>query len=150
MLGSPGDWLGNMQSMQKEMVRLLNYLGSSKPPAGHFAPIWEPAVDVYETAADVVVVVELPGVKQDDIEIVVDNNYLVVRGQRRETALLEKRNYYQMEIHRGPFERRILLPARINPDKTRASHEDGILEIVLLKTRQDTTLRVNIKISSQC
>lgn len=145
MLTSSGDWIGSMQSMQREMERLLDYLGSSKPPSGHFARMWEPAVDVFETEKQVVVLCELPGVKQDDIEVMVDNNNLVIRGQRREVAPGEKKTYYRLEIHRGPFERRILLPARIDAEKTKATHEDGILEIVLAKMRRDRTLRVDVR-----
>jgi HSP20 family molecular chaperone IbpA len=50
-----------------------------------------------------------------------------------------------MEIHAGPFERRILLPARIDPDKTKASHENGMLEIVLVRARPDQIIHVSVK-----
>lgn len=149
MLRSSGDWIGSMQNMQKEMERLLNYFGSFKPPSGRFARMWEPAVDIYETEREVVVLAELPGVKQDDIEVMIDNNYLVIRGQRKEAVPREKKTYYQLEIHRGPFERRILLPTRIDHKRTKATHEDGILEIILAKMRQDRTLRVDIKNSDR-
>ncbi|MCX6000509.1 MAG: Hsp20/alpha crystallin family protein [Chloroflexi bacterium] len=143
---SSGNWLGSMQSMQKEMERLLNYFGSSKPPSGRFARLWEPAVDVYETATHIVVMAELPGVKRKDIDLVVDSTSLIIRGEKTESSQGEKRSYSQMEIHTGPFERRILLPARIDPDKTEATHEDGILEVALAKVRQERTRRVEIDI----
>ncbi len=149
MLRSPGDWLSDVQGMQKEMERLLDYLGSSKPPSVHFARMWEPAVDVYETATEVVVLVELAGVKESDIEIVVNDNSVLIRGQRKEGALREKRKYYQMEIHRGPFQRSILLPARVDTNKTKASFENGILEIVLTKVQQERILRVDIRTVDQ-
>jgi len=123
----------------------LDYLGSSKPPSVHFGQMWEPAVDIYETATEVIVVAELAGVNQSDIEIMIDNNSLVIRGRRKEVALHGRRNYYQMEIHAGPFERRILLPARIDHDKTKASHENGMLEIVLVKARPDQIIHVSVK-----
>jgi len=148
MLRSSGDWIGSMQSMQKEMERLLNYLGNSKPPAGQFVRMWEPAVDVYETASEVVVLAELPGVNQDDIEIVVDDSYLLIRGQKKEESPGEKRKYYQLETHRGPFETRVLLPARVDPNQTKATHENGMLKIVLVKAVQERTLRVEIRDSS--
>ena len=145
MVDFRGDWLSNIHSMQQEMERLLDYFGSSKPPVVHFAPrMWEPAIDVYETEKDVVVLVELAGVKQNEIEIVVHGNTLVIRGERKEPQLRSKRTYYQMEIHKGPFERGILLPATVDPDKTKASYEDGLLEIVLPKVWQEQTLRVKI------
>ncbi len=145
MARSPDDWLTSVQSMQKEMERWLNYLGSSKPPSGRFARMWEPAVDVYETATEVVVLMELAGVKQSDIEVVVEDNTLVVRGQRRDATPGAKKTYYQMEIHRGPFERGVLLPAEVDPNRTRASFEDGILEVVLPKLIKESTLRVRVR-----
>jgi HSP20 family protein len=145
MRGFQSDWLNVTQGMQKEMERLLDYLGSSKPPSVHFGQMWEPAVDIYETATEVVVVAELAGVNQNDIEIIIDNNSLIIRGQRKEVAVRGRRNYYQMEIHAGPFERRIRLPARIDPDKTKASHENGMLEIVLAKARTEQTIHVSVK-----
>ena len=139
------DWLGNIHGVQWEIERLLDYFGKSKPPIVHFAPrVWEPAIDIYETEEDVVVLVELAGVKQDEIEIVVDGNTLVIRGERKEAQLRSKRTYYQMEIHKGLFERSILLPAMVDPDKTKASYEDGLLEIVLPKVWQEQTIRVKI------
>ncbi|MBM4463237.1 MAG: Hsp20/alpha crystallin family protein [Chloroflexi bacterium] len=145
MRGFQSDWLNITQGMQKEMERLLDYLGSSKPPTVYFGQMWEPAVDIYETATEVVVVAELAGVNQNDIEIVVDNNSLIIRGQRKELATRGRRNYYQMEIHAGPFERRVLLPARIDPDRTKASHENGMLEIVLAKARPEQVIHVSVK-----
>jgi HSP20 family protein len=88
---------------------------------------------------------ELAGVQRDEIEIVVDGDTLVVRGNRKETAVRDKRSYYRMEIHRGPFERRVILPARVDPERTEASYQEGLLGIVLPKLRQERTLRVNVK-----
>jgi len=143
------DWTNSVRVMQKEMERLLVYLGNSKPPSVHFARMWEPAVDVYTTATEVVVQMELAGVVQDEIEIVVDGDVLTVRGNRREAAVRSGRSYYRMEIHRGPFERAIRLPARVDPGATQASYSDGLLEIVLPKLKRERTLRVDVKSAGQ-
>ena len=98
------DWFTGMDSMQREMERLLDYFGSTKPPSVHFAPgMWEPSIDVYETEGEVVVLVELAGVSQDEIEVIIDDNTLVIRGKRKGIQLRSKATYYQMEIQRGPF-----------------------------------------------
>ena len=145
------DWINNIHGVQWEMERLLDYFGRSKPPVVYFAPrVWEPAIDVYETEDDVVVLVELAGVKQDEIEVVVNGNTLVISGQRKEAPQRSKRTYFQMEIHRGPFEREILLPASVNSDKAKASCEDGLLEIVLPKLQQEQTFQVKVKIPDKC
>lgn len=138
-------WLSNVYVIEKEMGRLLDYFGSSKPPKVHFAPgVWGPAIDVYETEEELVVLVELAGVRREDIELVADSTTLVVRGERRESPSGKRRSYSQMEIPKGPFERVISLPTAINPDQTRAYWENGLLEILLPKLLEEKTHRVRI------
>lgn len=139
------DWLSNMQGMQREMERLLNYLGNSKPPMVSFARMWAPAVDVYESENNIVVLVELAGVNQDKVDVTVTGNTLVVRGERGETTPGSKKTYYRIEIHRGYFERAILLPCAVDPNRTEASYQDGLLEIVLPRVKEERILRLTVK-----
>ncbi len=137
------DWLDNVNSMQREMDRLLSFLGASKPPRVQFEPrVWAPAVDVYETAKEVVVLVELAGVKQDEIHISIKGNTMVVTGIREDVSTRSRKTYHQIEIITGPFERGIVLPAPVDPDKAEASYKDGLLEVVLIKVEQ--RVQVNI------
>jgi HSP20 family protein len=132
--------------MQREMERLLGYLGSSKPPAAHFAPmVWEPAVDIYETEKEIVVVLELAGVRQEEIKVAIERNVLVVKGERKETSARSRKSYYQMEIHRGSFEKVITLPSPVDSGQTKAFYEEGLLRIVLPKTQREQTLRLRVK-----
>lgn len=139
------DRLNNFRNIHGEMEKLLDYFGNSKPPSAHFSRIWGPAIDIYETDTEMIVVVELAGVKRNEIEIAIDGNTLIIRGERREFTQRGKRNYYQMEIQRGPFESTILLPAAVDPDseKIRASYDDGLLEIALTKIFTSQIIRVN-------
>jgi HSP20 family protein len=141
----PYDWVDNMQ---REMERVLNYFGSSKPPAIHFAPgVWEPAVDVYQSDDEVVVLVELAGVRREDIEIVLDSDTLTIRGERKENANLGKRrSYYQMEINRGLFERKISLPVPVDREKSQASFDNGLLEIKLPRTSREQVFQMKIRV----
>ena len=144
MVESPRNWPTNIQDVQREMERLLEYLGSSKPPRVHLARMWEPAVDVYETEKEVVVVVELAGVKREMMELVVSGNTVQLRGERRDTRQAGGRSYYRMEIHKGPFEKVVHLPATVDPEETRASYEDGLLVIVSPKIAAGTSHRLII------
>lgn len=145
MVSFDRDWLGSIDSMQREMERLLNYLISSKPPSVYFAPrAWEPAIDIYEKEREIVVLVELAGVKQDEIEVIIERSTLVVRGVRASTTSQCPKTYHQMEIHHGPFERGILLPAPVEVEQAKASYENGLLEIVLPKLQQKQILKVKI------
>ena len=140
------DWIENIDSMQREMEQLLDQFATRKPPLIRFSPrAWEPAIDMYETPQAVVVLVELAGLRQEDIDITVHAKNLIISGERRESQEGNKRTYYQMEISKGHFERGILLPVAVDIDKTKASYHDGILEIVLPKRIDDQIRKVDIR-----
>lgn len=140
------DWLDNLDSMQREMEQLLDQLARRKPPMVRFSPrAWEPAIDMYETNDDIVVVADLAGLSMEEIRIIVDGRALLLRGERKESHGEMRRTYYQMEISRGPFERGLLLPAPVDPGRATASYHDGILEVVLPKHPTERTQRVTIR-----
>jgi HSP20 family protein len=141
------DWRANIDNVQKEMGRLLEYLGSSKPPVARFDPdVWEPPIDVYEIDNNIVVLVEIAGLTPEDINVIIEGTTLVIKGERGVNPTTSRRSYSQMEIRRGYFERSIQLPAPVGPDQTKASYKDGLLEITLAKVAQRQTPRVRIKI----
>lgn len=140
------DWTEIVVTMHREMERLLGDFSSRKPPSVRFSPrTWAPAVDVFETADEVVALFELAGVKEDQIEVEVYGKELIVRGERQDVKQGTSRSYTQMEIIWGPFERRIVLPAAVEVEKTKAFYENGFLEIVLPKLKVETRRRVEIK-----
>jgi len=133
--------------MQREMDRLLDHLAGSKPPQVRFSPsAWEPAIDVYETDEQVVVTVELAGVRQSDMEIMVADGIFTIRGERKKTLRASgKRAYHRMEITSGPFERSITLPAAVDTRNSKATYEDGLVEVILPKAKKGGTLTLKIK-----
>ncbi len=139
------EWPSSMTATQKELERWLEHLGNTKPPRAVFAPrVWEPPVDIYETEQEIVVLADVAGASQE-MEVVVDSNTLVIRGERKEGLLETRRTYHQMEIPRGPFERGILLPATVDTEQIKVSYEDGILEIVLSKMPEVHTHKIKVK-----
>ncbi|MDY7019331.1 MAG: Hsp20/alpha crystallin family protein [Chloroflexota bacterium] len=120
-------------SIQREM-EWLEKVVSRKPPTVRFSPrTWQPAIDVYETDEEVVVLIELAGGNQDEIELLVQSNILIVKGERRDIKQGIKRTYSQMEILWGPFERDIALPANVDAERVIAFYEAGFLEVILPK-----------------
>ena len=113
------------------------------PGAPRFSsPLIEPSVDVYETDDEVVVVAEISGISEEEVEIVVDGKVLVLSGERKPGIGRPGRLYSQMEICHGPFRRELLLPAEVNPDEARAGYAQGMLEIVLPKVARHISQRV--------
>ncbi|MGB9682152.1 MAG: Hsp20/alpha crystallin family protein [bacterium] len=94
---------------------------------------WKPSVDVYETDKELIVLVEIAGVNKEDIEIFVQGNMVVIRGNRKEPDTNKKEAYHQMEINYGVFERSIPLPIFVREEDAKASFQNGILKIVFPK-----------------
>jgi HSP20 family protein len=146
MIELRGDWSEVVVNIQREMERLMDEVVSRKPPTVRFSPrTWQPAIDVFETDTEVVVLVELAGVKEDEIEVTVHNGVLTIRGERKDIKQGIKRTYSQMEILWGDFERTIILPANVNVDQIKAFYEAGILEIILPKSGEEKARRVDIR-----
>jgi len=109
--------------MEQMMERLLHIAEPESSSLG-----WVPRADVYETAEQILVSLEIPGVERGEIEILVQGPYLRVSGVRQEPTSVCMR-WHQMEIVYGPFERVVALPLAIDPEGIRATYTDGFLRI---------------------
>jgi HSP20 family protein len=91
------------------------------------ANVWHPPTDVYETEDSLVVKMEIAGMRDEDLEVVVQGNLLMISGTRSDS--LERKAYHQMEIPFGRFSVSIELPVRVNTDNASAEYKDGFLTI---------------------
>ncbi len=91
--------------------------------------LWNPAADVYHSEGGWVVKIDLAGVSADDLEIVLSDSHLVVRGCRRDTFYREGYTYQQMEITYSRFEKQIEFPCSIDPASLTHNYTDGFLLI---------------------
>ncbi|MGH7407369.1 MAG: Hsp20/alpha crystallin family protein [Candidatus Methylomirabilales bacterium] len=82
-----------------------------------------------ETEDALLLVAELPGVKQGDVQVTVLDGTLTVRGERKETPTGEGEAILRRERVAGPFVRHVLLPASVDPAKVTATYQDGVLTI---------------------
>lgn len=95
--------------------------------------VWRPPTDVYETEADVMVVMELAGIKEEDVEVTLFNDMVIVSGNRVDGARPEKVRYHEVGINFGRFRSEVYLPIKVNPDCVDAGYENGFLTIRLSK-----------------
>jgi HSP20 family protein len=91
---------------------------------------WRPATDAYATESEYHITMAIPGMKPEEISVQLEKGVVRVRGVRREPSC-KKRHYFKMEIPVGSFERRIRVPASIQPDEINVNYTDGLLHIRL-------------------
>lgn len=95
-----------------------------------------PALDVHETADDIVVTAALPGVKADDVEITMTGQDLQLRGEIKADEKVERDQYIYRERRYGSFSRSIQLPVRVEGDQAQATFEDGVLTLRIPKAEE--------------
>jgi HSP20 family protein len=102
---------------------------------------WMPPVDIYETAdQDVIVKVDLPGLKRDEIKVTFENQVLSIEGQRQAALEGEQDRAHRLERSHGPFRRSFTLPATVDAARVDASYQDGVL-VVKLPRREESRPR---------
>lgn len=93
---------------------------------------WAPPVEAWETDSEIFLSVDLPGMKIDEIDLQIEGEQLIVKGERKRPE--EKRNYKRQEKIYGPFFRAFNLTTPIEREKVSASYKNGILEVKLPKS----------------
>ena len=95
--------------------------------------VWRPPTDIYETDTDLVVRIEIAGMRDEDLEVTIQGNLLLINGFRSDTS--GRKAYHQMEIPFGKFSLGIEIPVQINTDNATAEYKDGFLIILIPKDK---------------
>ena len=105
---------------------------------------WAPAVEVFEKEGKFVVKAELPGIKEEDMDISVVDNTLTIKGEKKTESEVKEEDYYCCECSYGSFSRSIALPSNVDAKKIAASYEDGVLGISLPKASEVKPKKISI------
>ena len=104
---------------------------------------WSPALDLYQNNDNIVAVVELPGMRREEIEISLHDGTLTIAGERKsESSNGEKAE--RTERYIGKFRRSITLPTRVEAGKVQASYKDGVLTVTLPKAEEAKPKQIQI------
>ena len=120
---------GSLFDLHRQVNRLFDDLldsGDGAPARGSAAP---PAVEVHQDDDKVEITAELPGVREADIDLTVEDGVLTLRGEKRTARTDEQHGYSERSY--GSFERRIALPANVDEDRCTAEFRDGVLTVTL-------------------
>jgi HSP20 family protein len=101
-------------------------------------------VDVAEDKDRIVLTAELPGFREDQIGIQMENGVLTLRGERKFEEEKEGRSYHRLERSYGQFVRSFTLPSNVNRDAIKANFSDGLLEIELPKREEAKPRQIRI------
>ena len=127
MWSQASDLLDQAERMHRQLFRLT--------APGRGRAIWEPPVDVFGDECELIVVIALPGVPPDRVEIASEHGNLLVRADCPIPLTSSSRSVWRLEIPYGRFERRIALPA-VRFDTARSEFRDGYLIVRLDRARQ--------------
>jgi HSP20 family protein len=105
-----------------------------------------PALDLYEDKENVVVKVELPGMKKEDIAISLEDGVLTVSGERKQDSTQESATICRCERVSGRFERQISLPTPVDEAKIKATYTDGILTVTLPRAEEAKPKQIPVEI----
>ena len=140
--------LRELSSLQNEMNRLFNTVFDAPPAGGGNgggqARRWVPAMDLLETADHFVLRADLPGLRQEDVAIELEDNVLTVSGERKAEHESKQEGFYRLERAFGAFSRSLTLPKGIDPEAVSADFDNGVLEVRVPKPEQRKPRKITI------
>ncbi len=108
---------------------------------------WSPALDAFEDKDKYVVSLEVPGLKKEEIKVVVHDGVLTVSGERKFEKETKEGTVHRAERTYGKFSRSVTLPAAVKADQVAASYKDGVLTVEVPKAEEAKPKSIEIKIS---
>jgi len=110
------------------------------------AQVWSPPVDVYEDPHSIVIKVDLPGIKQEEIDIEMADDSLTIRGERKFEDEERQEHYVRVERQYGRFQRSFTIGLPLESDKITATYRNGILEVTLPKAEAIKPKKVQVSV----
>ena len=135
----------DLRTLQEEVNRLFSSnltRGFGEEGIGRGA--WNPSVDIYENKDQIILEAELPGMRQDDFELTVENNVITLRGERQFEKKEESDNYHRVERSYGSFTRSFTLPQTVSAEGATAEYSNGVLRVTLPKREETKARRIQV------
>ena len=133
-----------LNSIFHDFARPAAELQAESMAQGSFVP----AVDVYEDASKLVLKLEVPGIKQEDLDIRVENQTLTIKGERRFEAEEKEENFHRIERRFGTFVRSFTLPQTVDTENVAANYENGVLNVTLSKKAEAKPKQIKVEVGA--
>ena len=106
-----------------------------------------PAVDIYEDEKRIVLKLEVPGIPEKDLDVTVENNTLVVKGERKFEKEEKEENFHRIERRYGSFSRAFTLPTTVETENIDAKYENGVLKLELKKKPEAQPKQIKVTVN---
>jgi HSP20 family protein len=136
--------LREVSSLQTEMNRLFNTMFESPTVGNGGTRRWSPAMDLLETEDHFVLRADLPGMREEDVAIELEDNVLTVSGERKADHEENGEGFYRVERAFGSFSRSLTLPRGIDAEAVNAGFTNGVLEVRIPKPEERKPTRIEI------
>jgi len=134
----------DLWDVAEEMDRVFDSPFELLPRMNVREGLWHPTMDIHNRPHEIIVELELPGVKMEDLDLTIQENHLIVEGTRtRSEEYREDERFYSERLF-GGFHRVVHLPSEVDADKTEAHFKEGMLCICLPKTRREGGKKIEI------
>ena len=135
----------DLRTLQEEVNRLFSTnLTRAFGDEGIARGAWAPSVDIYENKDQIVLEAELPGMKQDDFDLSIENNVITLRGERKFEKTEDTDNYHRVERSYGAFTRSFTLPQTVSAEGATAEYNNGVLRVTLPKREETKARRIQV------
>lgn len=135
----------DLRTLQEEVNRLFSTnLTRAFGDEGIARGAWAPSVDIYENKDQIVLEAELPGMKQEDFDLSIENNVITLRGERKFEKTEETDNYHRVERSYGSFTRSFTLPQTVSAEDATAEYNNGVLRVTLPKREETKARRIQV------
>jgi len=108
---------------------------------------WAPAVDIAENKDNLMVNVEVPGMKKEDVKVTFQDGILTIKGERKQEKEEKDKSFHRVERSYGSFCRSFTLPNVVQGDKIKANYKDGVLSIALPKVEEAKPKEISIDVA---
>ncbi len=107
---------------------------------------WYPPVDIYETENEIVLKAELPGIDQKDLDVKVEDDTLILRGEKKAEREAKTENFLRAERVYGAFQRTFSLPQTVDRERIKATLKNGILTLILPKKEEVKPKQISVQV----
>jgi HSP20 family protein len=141
------DALRDMAAHQEQMTRMLE--GFYSRPQDESARSWVPAVDIYSNGQrELVLKAELPDMKEEEIELTVEDNTLTLRGERKLDTEVTAEQFHRIERSFGSFARTFALPPTVDAGKVSAEYKAGVLTVLLPLREEAKAKQIKVHVAA--